>query len=255
MRAWDRTAARVPAEPEAAASPAEAVRGVDVVLTMLADGPAVEDVVEDARTAAGTLWLQMSTVGVEAAERLAELARRRGLTYVDAPVMGSRPQAEAGELVVLAAAPEAVREACAPLFEAIARKVLWLDGACEGSRLKVVLNGWILCSVESLAEALALARSLGLDPRRFFEGIEGMPFDMAYAHLKGALMVQAEYPASFPLRLARKDLALAADSADAGELEAPVLRAALAQFERALDLGAGDEDAAAVARASGLGST
>ena len=248
VRAWNRSPGKVPPEIDAAATPAEAVEGVEALVTMLADGPAVEAVMEDARPPAGTLWLQMGTVGVAAAERLATLAAERELVLVDAPVMGSKPQAEAGELVVLAAGSEAARDAAAPVFDAIARKVVWLDRPGDGSRLKVVLNGWILCSVENLAETLALAGALGLDPRRFFDGIEGMPFDMAYAHLKGALMTAREFPPAFPLRLARKDLALAVEAA--GGLDLPVLRAALAQFDRALALGAGDEDAAAVARAS-----
>lgn len=249
MRAWNRSPDKVPAEVEAAGTPGEAVQGVEAVVTMLADGPAVEAVMEDVRPPAGALWLQLSTVGVAAADRLAGLAAERDLAFVDAPV-GSKPQAEAGELVVLAAAPEEARARCDPLFGAIARRVVWLDGPGAGSRLKVVLNSWILCSVENLAETLALARAVGLDPQRFFNGLEGMPFDMAYAHLKGALMTAGEFPAAFPLRLARKDLALALEAA--GGLELPVLRAALAQFDRALALGAGDEDAAAVARASAL---
>lgn len=248
VRAWNRSPGKIPPGVGAAATPGEAVEGVEALLTMLADGPAVEAVMEDVRPPAGTLWLQTSTVGVAAAERLAALAAERELVLVDAPVMGSRPQAEAGRLVVLAAGPEVAREAAAPIFDAIAERVVWLDRSGDGSRLKVVLNSWILCTVENLAETLALAGALGLDPRRFFEGIEGMPFDMPYAHLKGALMTAGEFPPAFPLRLARKDLALAVEAA--GGLELPVLRAALAQFERALELGAGDEDSAAVARAS-----
>ena len=220
VRAWNRSPGRVPAEVEAAASPAEAVEGAEAFVTMLADGPAVEAVTEHVPPSAGTLWLQMSTVGVAAAERLAALAAERNLTFVDAPVMGSRPQAEAGKLVVLAAAPEDVRARCAPVLDAVARRVVWLDRPGDGSRLKLVLNGWILRSVENLAEAIALARALGLDPRRFFEGIEGMPFDTAYAHAKGALMTAGEFPAAFPLRLARKDLALAVQAAEGVELPA-----------------------------------
>jgi 3-hydroxyisobutyrate dehydrogenase len=246
VRAWNRTAEKVPGEVERAASPAEAVEGAEVVVTMLADGPAVESALEGVRPEPGAIWLQLSTVGVEPCERLARLADEVGLVYVDSPVMGSKPQAEAGELVLLAAAPGEVRERLAPVVEPISRKVVWLDGRCEGSKLKLVLNSWILVSVENLAETIGLARQVGLDESRFFEGIEGMPFDMGYAHAKGALMVDGDYPPAFPLRLARKDLALAAEAC--GDLDLPALRAALAQFDAAVDRGAGDEDAAAVAR-------
>lgn len=246
VRAWNRTRAKVPAGVAAASSPAEAIEGVDVFVTMLADGPVVEEVVLAASPAAGAFWIQMSTVGVAAVDRLAELAAERGVTVVDAPVMGSKPQAEAGELVVLAAGPDEAQERCTPVFDAVARKVVWLDGAGDGTRLKLVLNSWILCTVENLAETIALARTAGIDPHRFLEGIEGMPFDMAYAHLKGELMLAGDFPAAFPLRLARKDLELAAEAA--GGLELPVLRATLAQFRRAVETGHGDEDSSAVYR-------
>jgi FAD/FMN-containing dehydrogenase len=141
------------------------------------------------------------------------------------------PRAEAS-LTVLAAGPDEAQEQCTPVF--------------DGTRLKLVLNSWILCTVENLAETIALARTAGIDPYRFLEGIEGMPFDMAYAHLKGELMLAGDFPAAFPLRLARKDLELAAEAA--GGLELPVLRATLAQFRRAVETGHGDEDSSAVYR-------
>ena len=130
--------------------------------------------------------------------------------------MGSRPQAEAGQLLPLAAGPEAACKAIAPVFDAFSRGVLWLgDQPGVGSRLKLVVNHWILNSVENLAQTLAFAEALELDPRRFLELISGAPFDMQYAHWKAELMLEEDFPVAFALKLARKDIELALDAAAA----------------------------------------
>jgi 3-hydroxyisobutyrate dehydrogenase len=221
-----------------------------VIVTMLSDGAAVERVMVAAQPS-GALWLQMSTVGAAAADRLGSLAAEWGLVYVDAPVLGSKPHAEGGELFVLASGPEEARPRCEPLLAPLARRVEWLGEAGAGSRLKLVFNNWIICSLESLAETLALAEAIGIDPALFLRAVEGEPFDMRYAQLKGAMMLARELPAAFPLRLARKDLALALEEAG-GRVALPVVEAALARYERAVELGHGDEDASAVSLAGGL---
>jgi 3-hydroxyisobutyrate dehydrogenase len=247
VRVWNRT--RSKAEPLAAdgagvcETPAQAADGAEVMVTMLADGPAVEAVAGEA-LAPGIVWLQTSTVGVAATERLAALAEEVGAVFVDAPVLGSKPAAEAGELVVLASGPESAEEACRPVFEAIARRWLWLGAAGAGTRMKLVVNTWVLTTVENVAETLALAEALGIDPRRFLEAVQGAPFDMPYLHAKAALILAREFTAQFPLELAAKDLRLALEAAGDGvRLEAA--RAALAQMERAVELGHGREDSSA----------
>ena len=159
VRAYNRTRAR--AEPLAADGvtvhdeAAEAVRGADVVLTMLADGDAVGAVMADEGVldamADDAVWIQASTVGVRAADELAELAAGRGIAYVDAPVSGTKQPAEEGKLTVLASGPEDVRERLAPLFDAVAARVVWLGEAGAGSRMKMVVNTWLLALVEGLA--------------------------------------------------------------------------------------------------------
>jgi 3-hydroxyisobutyrate dehydrogenase len=104
-----------------AGDPAAAVRGAEVVVTILADGAAVEAVMGDAVDALedGAVWAQMSTVGLEATERLVALAREHGVAIVDAPVLGTKAPAEQGALIVLAAGPAEARERCAPVFDAV----------------------------------------------------------------------------------------------------------------------------------------
>ena len=258
VRAWNRTRAKAEATGAAVAdTPAAAVAGADAVITMLADGESVAEVMREALPAMpdSAVWAQMSTVGVVWADAFTKLAAERGVDIVDAPVMGSRPQADEGQLLPLAAGPEAACAAVAPMFEAFSRGVLWLgDQPGFGSRLKLVVNHWILNSVENLAQTLAFAEALDLDPRRFLELISGAPFDMTYAHWKGALMLEGEFPVAFALKLARKDMQLALEAAAAAGIELAMAEATERRMARAVELGHGEEDNAVtylVARESG----
>ncbi len=250
VRAWNRTPEKAQGlGAEVAATPAEAVGQAEAVVTMLADGPAVEAVMAQALPALtpGCVWLQMSTVGVAWADRLAALAADHGLALVDAPVMGSRPAAEQGRLLPLVSGAAEARERCRPLLAALSRAVLVLgDRPGLGSRLKVVLNLWIMTAVENLAECLALAGALGVDPARFLEAMRGAAFDMEYAHWKGEMMLKEEFPPAFTLRLARKDVGLALQAATAVGVELPLAQATFDRFGRAIELGHGDEDFSAV---------
>jgi 3-hydroxyisobutyrate dehydrogenase len=249
---WNRTEQK--AEPleaagaRVAATPVDAVRDAEIVLTLLADAPAVEaTVIEsgalDAMPQDG-LWIQAGTIGVAATERLAQLAGERGITFIDAPVLGTKKPAEDAQLFMLASGPAEARARCRPVFDAISRGHVWLGEAGLGTRLKLVVNSWILCTIENLAETFVLAETLGIDPRSFLEAISGGGMDMPYAHLKGEAILNQEFPPSFPLAHARKDVALILDAA--GEVELPLVRATLQQFDRALELGHGDEDMSAV---------
>ncbi len=238
LHAWNRT--REKAEglgTDVADTPAEAVAGAEAVITMLADGPAVEAVLPDLDPA--TLWVQMSTVGVADTERFAARHPR----FVDAPVLGSKPQAEAGELLVLGSGRERPDE----LFDAIASRVMWLaDEPGAGTRLKLVTNLWIMNLVENLAETFVFAEALGLDPRHFLEAIEGRPMDSPYAQLKGEKILSREFSAAFALKHAAKDVRLALEAARASGVELGLGPATLERFERAIELGHGDEDTATV---------
>ena len=249
VRVWNRTRSKAESTGAAVAdTPSAAVGSVEAVITMLADGPSVAEVMRGALPAlpAGGVWVQMSTVGVEWADKLTELAAKHGVDIVDAPVMGSRPQAEEGQLLPLAAGPQQACALVAPALEAFSRGVLWLgDQPGLGSRLKLVANHWLINSIENLAETLAFAEALDLDPRRFLELISGASFDMQYAHWKAELMLGGEFPAAFALKLAHKDIQLALDAAAAAGIELPIADATNQRQSRAIELGYGEADAAA----------
>jgi 3-hydroxyisobutyrate dehydrogenase len=251
VRVWNRTRAK--AEPlaesgaQVAESPASAAEGADVVVTMLADGDAVASTFEAASVSPGTLWLQMSTVGIEWTDRLAAAADKAGAVFVDAPVLGTKQPAEQGQLIVLASGPEDVRDRAAEVFDVVGGRTLWLGDAGKGSRLKLVMNAWVLTLTNGTAESLGLARALGLDPSLFLETIKGGGLDVPYAHLKGAAMLADEYPPAFPAKLAAKDARLVVEAAgDAVDIAGA--RAVLAHLEAAVEAGHGDEDMAAVYR-------
>ena len=255
--AWNRS--REKAEPlqedgaEVANNPADAARGADFLLTMLADADAVEEALAGdvlPALAEGGVWLQMSTVGEDGTKRLEETANEHGVDFVDAPVLGTRQPAEQGQLIVLASGPEGARERSQQVFDAVGSKTVWLGEAGAGSRLKLVVNNWIVGLLGVLAETVAFANSVGVDPSTFLETIEGGPLGLPYAQLKGNMMIEEDFPTSFSARLARKDASLVLGTAEAHDLEMPIARTVAARFDEAIKAGHGEEDMAAIYRAA-----
>jgi 3-hydroxyisobutyrate dehydrogenase len=136
------------------------------------------------------------------------------------------------------------------VFDAVGARTVWLGEAGSAQRLKLVLNTWLLGLTEALAESIALAEALGIDPRTFLETIDGAPVGAPYAQLKGPMMIDGEFPPAFPLALAAKDAGLALEAAEAAGLRLGALAAVREQMLRAADAGHGDEDMAATIHAS-----
>jgi 3-hydroxyisobutyrate dehydrogenase len=251
LKVWNRT--REKAEPlaeagaEVAESPAGAVRDADIVITMLFDADSVEAALDQARDGLkqGAVLLQQSTVGVEGADRLAARAEELGLVYVDAPVLGTKKPAEDGALVILASGPDEARGVVAPVFDAIGSRTVWVGPAGQGTRLKLVANSWVLTVVEGIAESLALARALGVEPRQFLDVVKGGAMDAPYVQLKGSAMLDGDFTPAFGLDGAAKDAGLIVEAARAAGADLAVIEAVQQHFARALDAGYGDRDMAA----------
>lgn len=253
VRAWNRSREKSEQLADNGAvvvdGPTEATGGADFVLTMLSDADVIEEVVGDgalSKLADGGIWLQMSTVGVEGNERLASLAKRHEVAYVDAPVLGTKQPAEQGELIVLASGPDEVRDKCGPVFEAVGGGTLWLGPAGSASRLKLVVNNWIQGLLGTLAETIAFARATGVDPGRFLEVIEGGPLGVPYAQIKGRMMIEEDFPTSFSARLARKDTGLILEAAEATGLHMALAEVIADRLDEAISAGYGEEDMSAV---------
>jgi 3-hydroxyisobutyrate dehydrogenase len=248
VRVWNRSPGRTEALRDAGATvartPAEAVEGAQVLVTMLWDADVVRDVVTEAAAglAPGTLWLQTTTVGAEGAKQLARLAAEHGLEYVDAPVLGTKGPAEDGTLVILASGPDGVRDRCAPVLDAIGSRTVWVGEAGAGSRLKLVANAWVFVVVEGIAECLAYAESLGLDPALFLEAVRGGAMDAPYVGMKGRMILDGDFTPAFRLDGAAKDLGLIMDAARAAGADVGVLAEIRNHFDRAVAAGHGDKD-------------
>ena len=253
VRVWNRS--REKAKPLAesgatvAGSPVEAVEGAGFVVTMLADAGVITEVLGGgvlSGLAEDAAWLQMSTVGEDGSEALAALAAEAGVVYVDAPVLGTKGPAEGGRLIVLASGPEGARTRLEKVFEPMASKVVWLGEAGAGSRLKLVVNNWITGLLGVLAETVALAEALDVDPARFLEAIEGGPLGAPYAQIKGKMMIEEDFPTSFSARLARKDTGLVLEAAGRRGLHPLIAEAVSRRFDEAIRSGHGEEDMAAI---------
>jgi 3-hydroxyisobutyrate dehydrogenase len=244
VRAWNRTGEK--AEPlaeegiELLDTAAEAASGAAAILTILSDGDAVISAMEGpdgvlAGAQEGATWVQMSTIGIQGTERCATIADEHKLVLVDAPVVGTKQPAEQGKLMVLASGPGEAREICEPIFDAIGQKTVWLGEAGTATRMKLVINSWLLSLVEGLGETIAFAEGIGVDPAQFLETISGSPVDNPYAQMKGRMMVERSFEPAFKLELAAKDARLVVEAMERHDLDLPLLEAIRVQLEQAAE--------------------
>jgi 3-hydroxyisobutyrate dehydrogenase len=231
----------------------DAVRDVDVVITMLPTPDATADVMMRGQTLdamrPGSIWVQMATLGVEATEELAAetLNRRPDVAFIDAPVSGSREPAESGQLLILASGTPA--SSIEPVFAALGRDTLWLGPAGAGSAMKLILNTWLAFQTEGAAEAAALAERLGVPTAALFDALRDNPLASKYALAKLARMIDEDYDADFALEWALKDLDLVAASAGSGV--APIAGAIAERWRTLVNEGSSGLDVSAARR--GLG--
>lgn len=251
---WNRTRAR--AEPlaadgvEVADTVTAAVTGADAVMTMLFDTDSVLAVTDElvGALAPDAVWLQAATVGPDGIGRIARAAG--DVALLDAPVLGTKAPAEQGKLVPLVSGPAALIEKAGPVLDAIGTKtVVAGDTLGAGSALKLACNAWVLSITAAAAQSLALARAQDVDPQLVLDAIGGGAADSPYLQLKGGAVLDGDFTPSFELDGGRKDLALITEVAAATGVPTALLEALGGLFGRASELGAGDQDLAAVYRA------
>lgn len=252
LRVWNRTRAKAQAlEPDgavAADTPADAVRGADVIVTMLPDADVTQEVISDSAPglAEGQVWAQTSTVGIPGIDQLAGVAKEHGLLFVDCPVLGTRKPAEEGALVVFAAGPGEARDRLAPVLGAIGQKTLWLGEPGTASRLKIVANSWVLAVNAATAETMGLARALDVDPELFLDAVSGGTLDCAYMRMKAAAIIKEDFTPSFSVALAHKDADLVVQAGQSAGIYTDISYGAARKLARAAEHGhAGDDMAAA----------
>ena len=172
------------------------------------------------------------------------------MPFVDAPVLGTRAPAEQGKLTVIASGEG--RDRCAPVFDAVGAATVDLgDEAGASTRMKLVLNAWLLALIEGLGESVALAEGLGVDPAAFLDIIDGGPLGPPYAKMKGTMMIERSYEPSFSLALAAKDAGLALGRRGGRRAwTCPRCARSAPSSRRAVEQGHGDADMAAAVEAS-----
>jgi 3-hydroxyisobutyrate dehydrogenase len=250
--AWDRTpekAAALAADGATAHEDArDAGREDEVVITMLADADAVNQVafgdgmLEAMRRQA--VWAQMGTIGVTATEELATRVRkeRPDVYFVDAPVSGTRQPADNGQLLILASGPEQAKPVLEPVFAALGRETKWLGEAGAGSRLKLVMNSWLVFLVEGAAEIMALADSLGVDHQQVLGFLSSGNLANPAAAAKFAKMDSGDDSPDFALQWALKDIRLAME---ASGRRLPMLDVVRDRWAALVSQGLGDRDVSA----------
>lgn len=258
LRVWNRSG--VPRgfpslDPYLAPAPAAAVRDADVVVAMVADDGASGAVWLEAGVldglSRGATAVECSTLSPRWVSKLAEQARQAGVAFVEAPVVGSRPQADAGTLVFLAGGETTILDRLRPTLLRMGSEIHHVGPSPAGAYAKLIANALFTVQVAALAELLGFARHARLELDVLMEALGALPVSSASAKGAAKSMLAGAFQPLFPLRLAAKDLRYAADEADAVGSEVPMIRAAKLLFDRAGGQGLLEEHLTAVAKLYG----
>jgi 3-hydroxyisobutyrate dehydrogenase len=232
-------------------TPRQAAAGADVIISMVADDPAARAVWLGengalAGASPGAVVIECSTVTVGWVRELAAAAAGRRCEFLDAPVTGSRPQAEAGELNFFVGGSEAALEKVRPVLAAMSRSVTLLGPVSSGTQFKLINNFVCAVQIASLAEALAMVEHSTLDRARVLEVILGGAMASPLIKTVAARMTTPDFTPNFPLRLMTKDVGYAIEEARRLSVDLATGVAAQQVFQKALGAGHGDQDLAAV---------
>ncbi|UWQ20210.1 NAD(P)-dependent oxidoreductase [Jannaschia sp. W003] len=252
VRAWNRSAPKAQAleadGATACATPAEAVRGAPVVVSMLSDGPAsatVQDAIGDA-FAEGAIWVEMGSIRPAEARAHAERFAARGMAYVDAPVSGGTKGAEAGTLAIMAGGDAAAFERVRPVLEAMGRPV-HVGPAGAGQLAKLANQAIVACTIGAVAEATLLLEEGGADPAAVREALRGGFADSVILQQHGARMAGRDFAPGGLTKFQVKDLDNVAEEAAALGLELPAVEAVRLRFTHLRDvMDGGDLDHSAL---------
>ena len=238
---------------ERCASPAEAAKGVDVLLVCVSDDAAVEAVLFGAGGASGGLRpgsvvLDCSTISPAQAIHCAERLSHQGVAYLDAPVTGGTEGAKAGSLTVLVGGDAAAVQQVQPVLEVIGGTVHHFGAVGRGQQVKAVNQVLVAGSYAAVAEAMALGQRLQLPMQQVMEALKGGAAGSWALNHRAQGMLDGSYPLGFKLALHHKDLGIALSSAESVQLELPISRLVQQQEAELMNRGHGDEDVSALHR-------
>ena len=261
LTVYNRTRSRAeqfkPLGAKIAESPSAAATGAEVLITMVADDRAVEDVLFAPGNAlealpAGAVHISMSTISVALSRRLAEAHREKQQHYVAAPVFGRPDAAAAAKLFIVATGPTKQVEGCQPIFDAIGQKTFHpSEDAPAANAIKLAGNFMITTVIESLAEAFTFVRKFDIDPNSFLEVLTGSLFNASIYRNYGSMIAADKFEqAGFKMPLGFKDNRLLLAAAEQAAVPMPMASLVHDRFVAALAQGMADSDWAAIARLS-----
>lgn len=229
------------------ASPRGVAQASDVVITMVTDSAASEEVVCGADgvlqgTHAGLTLIDMSSIAPEMSRSIAERAKAKGVPMLDAPVTGAPKVASEGKLGIMVGGPRETYEACIPIFEKLGVKIVYAGGNGMGTTLKLVNNLILGVAIEAAAEALVLASKAGLDPQAVIDITSVGGARTGAMETRGPRMVRRDFTPHFSASNMYKDLSTALKLAEecgvslpAASISREILRAAKSQGKGDLD--------------------
>jgi 3-hydroxyisobutyrate dehydrogenase len=222
-----------------AASPREIASNVDVVITSLFDDKSVASVLEGtdgilAGARPGLTMIEMSTLSPDGSRAFHKSAGRSGVDYLDAPVSGSTPQAEKGELLILVGGDRNLFERCKPILLTMGKAADHIGPAGAGSMAKLCINAMVAIGVQSLAEALAMGEAGGLDRGMLLDVIGQTAAVSPAQRSKFDNARSQEFPPTFALKTVAKDLRLIAEWAKSTGTRVPATEAVKSAVDAAV---------------------
>ena len=235
-------------------TPADAARDVDLVMYILSNDEAVEDVVLGANgilrgIQEGQIAIDMSTVLPETSLRELEAYAKRGVDFLDAPVFGSKQESAEAKLWIMAAGNKAIFEKVKPVLTKLGQTVHYFGKNGNATAMKLVGNLIVALELEALSEGLVLARKAGLDLSTVMEVVKVADFRSPLLVSNGQNILKRDFSTSFALKLMLKDAGLI--DKFAGSLQSPIpgLRVVENHLKSAVALGFEKENASAVIKA------
>ena len=238
---------------KAGANPRETATKADILITIVSDPPALEEVlwgqngaIEGLRS--GSIYIDSSTVSPDLVRKIGTTCTQRGVGFLDAPVTGGTWGAEKGELVFMVGGEGEVLERVKPVLEKLGKRIFLLGPTGAGQTVKLAMNLILALQVDALAEALALVNTEGVPGERLIEVLQSSMARAGVLDVKAPFMLKNEFPPSFPLRLMHKDMRLALELAKRHGLNLPAAAASYSTYDAVKKSSTDDPDYAAVAR-------
>lgn len=229
-----------------AASPREAVTNADFVIAMVRDDEASQQVWLSPETGAlagmrnGAIAIESSTMSREWILELGKEAQAQGISFLEAPVSGSRPQAEAGQLIYFVGGDEEVAKRAEPLLETMGGAIHYVGSLGAGTMTKLATNALLGIQVTAMAELVGILKRSGVDAGRVLQAVAGTVVCSPFAKRAADGMLTGDFAPQFPVALVAKDFSYVLAAADTPDL-APTIAAAHRVFSQAEEGGLGAE--------------